>query len=104
MTGKLEQLNGQTPQEIMAILKDPGAEFEITAASDENNQIIRCRIKEAGKDSVQYIDTQMFPGRMLKEVLVTTPMKPTARGTEVTHGGKHLRTEASPGTMINDEP
>jgi uncharacterized protein YndB with AHSA1/START domain len=104
MAKTTEEVVGQTPHEVMTVLKNKASEFEITAESDGNAQTIRCRIDKAGQNSIGYIYTRIFPGRMFKEVLVTISLKPSSdgRGTAVTLRGKHLRTEAPPGTQIDD--
>jgi hypothetical protein len=100
MTIASDEVVGQTPPEVMTVLKNTASEFEITVDSDGHAQTIRCHIKEAGDDSLTYLYTQIFPGRMFKEVLVRICLRPTERGTAVTVGGKSLRTEAPPGTPI----
>lgn len=101
MTGRTEDVEGLAPEAVLAILKDKARTFEMEAGSDESTQIIKGRVEASGADSISYVYTQLFPGRLLREVLVTMTLKPKAGGTAVAVGGRHLRTEAPPGTPID---
>jgi hypothetical protein len=98
-----EEVRGQSPTDVMAILKDKASLFEISTESGGSAQTIRCRLAEADQDSLGYVYAQIFPGKMLKEIFVTISLLPgpEGRGTVVTLGGRLLRMEAPPGTPID---
>ena len=98
-----EEVRGQIPGDVMAILKDKASQFEICTESGGSAQTIRCRLAEAGQDSLGYVYAHIFPGKMLKEVFVTISLGPgpDGRGTLVTLGGRLMRMEAPPGTPID---
>ena len=105
MTAISDEVKGQAPAELLALLKDRASEFGISAGTEDNAQTIKCRLEGSGGDWLSYTYTQLFPGKLLKEAVVTITFRPGpgGRGTAVTAGGRHIRTEAPPGTAVDGD-